>query len=89
MIAGTAKQMELLRYIAGYQESHGVSPTYEEAKDALGLKNKSVVFYRLKRLEERKLLTITHRLHRSIQLHHIPSIPRSPTGEPLYFVRVK
>ena len=37
----TKKQYELLQYIDGYLKDNGVSPSYDEMKDALGLQSKS------------------------------------------------
>ena len=37
----TRKQHELLSYINGYLSEHGVSPSFDEMKDALGLRSKS------------------------------------------------
>src|SRR5688572_12876882 len=55
----TAKQHELLRYIQRKLEETGISPSFEEMKDALDLKSKSGVHRLISALEERGFL---HRL---------------------------
>jgi repressor LexA len=55
----TAKQHELLRFIQRKLEETGISPSFEEMKDALELKSKSGVHRLISALEERGFL---HRL---------------------------
>ncbi len=49
----TPKQHELLCFIHNSLEESGVSPSFEEMKDALGLKSKSGVHRLISALEER------------------------------------
>lgn len=49
----TAKQHELLRFIQHKLEDSGISPSFEEMKDALDLKSKSGVHRLISALEER------------------------------------
>jgi repressor LexA len=49
----TAKQHELLRYIQHKLEETGISPSFEEMKEALDLKSKSGVHRLISALEER------------------------------------
>lgn len=50
----TSRGDELLAFIAGFLMEHGgIAPTYDEMKDALGLKSKSGVHRMLGQLEER------------------------------------
>jgi repressor LexA len=49
----TAKQHELLRFIQRKLEETGISPSFEEMKDALDLKSKSGVHRLISALEER------------------------------------
>ncbi len=83
----TPQQARALRYIAGYvQASEGVSPTYSEVRDALGVRSNSSVHRALVALEERGCI---HRLpHRSraVDLLVPVAIPRAPDGAPLYAV---
>ena len=52
----TAKQHELLRFIQHRLEETGISPSFEEMKDALDLKSKSGVHRLISALEERGFL---------------------------------
>src|SRR6478735_4540853 len=52
----TAKQHELLLYIQRKLEETGISPSFEEMKDALDLKSKSGVHRLISALEERGFL---------------------------------
>ena len=49
----TRKQHELIRFIQARLEESGVSPSFEEMKDALDLKSKSGVHRLISALEER------------------------------------
>src|ERR1043165_4827902 len=52
----TAKQHELLRFIQRKLEETGISPSFEEMKEALELKSKSGVHRLISALEERGFL---------------------------------
>ena len=49
----TKKQLELLRYIDRHTKRRGVSPSFDEMKEALGLKSKSGIHRLITGLEER------------------------------------
>ena len=49
----TKKQKQLLNYIGTFQSRNGVTPSYEEMKDALELKSKSGIHRLILALEER------------------------------------
>ena len=49
----TAKQRELLQFITVRLEDSGISPSFEEMKEALDLKSKSGVHRLISALEER------------------------------------
>ena len=49
----TRKQSELLLYINSYLANEGLSPSFDEMKDALGLKSKSGIHRLISGLEER------------------------------------
>jgi repressor LexA len=49
----TKKQLELLRYIDSHMKQRGVSPSFDEMKEALGLKSKSGIHRLITGLEER------------------------------------
>ncbi|WP_034961025.1 LexA family protein, partial [Komagataeibacter kakiaceti] len=56
----TKKQHELLLFIDGHLRSTGFSPSFDEMKDALGLRSKSGIHRLISALEERGFL---HRRH--------------------------
>ena len=49
----TKKQLELLRFIDSHMKQRGVSPSFDEMKEALGLKSKSGIHRLITGLEER------------------------------------
>ncbi|MEX2454924.1 MAG: repressor LexA, partial [Rhodospirillaceae bacterium] len=49
----TRKQHELLTFIDTHLHAHGVSPSYDEMKEALNLKSKSGIHRLITALEER------------------------------------
>jgi repressor LexA len=86
----TARQMEVLRFIIGYRARHRWrhAPTFQEIADGVGLASTSGVFRLLNGLEERGHIRRLPNCSRAMEvLTNIP-VPRSPDGEPLYFVRV-
>jgi repressor LexA len=52
----TRKQHELLLFINSHLQAHGVSPSFDEMKEALGLKSKSGIHRLITGLEERGFL---------------------------------
>ena len=52
----TKKQKQLLNYISTFQSRNGVTPSYEEMKDALELRSKSGIHRLILALEERGFL---------------------------------
>lgn len=83
----TKRQLEALRFIRGYQQAKGRSPSLREIASGTGAKAVSGVFNLLLGLEERALIYRPSGAHRTIHIGPDVAIPRSPTGEPLYFVR--
>lgn len=80
---------DVLRYVAGYLEARdGVSPSYQDICDALGVSSKSMVDARLAEIEASGRLFRMKRHRRAMALTEPITIPRAPDGEPLYFVRV-
>lgn len=90
MIPPTSRQQDLLRYIAGYLAAHdGVSPSFSEMRDALGLSGKSNVHRLLGDLAERGQIRRRLGTARAIEvLAHVP-LPRAPDGAPLYAVPIE
>ncbi|PTB85752.1 repressor LexA, partial [Pseudidiomarina aestuarii] len=58
----TRKQYELLVYIDNYLRDHGISPSFDEMKEALSLKSKSGIHRLITGLEERGFIRrLAHR----------------------------
>lgn len=84
MIGVTKRQAELLDYIEVYQQHNGgVAPSFEEMKDALGLKSKSGVHRLITSLEERGLISRIPDRARAIRTARLPEygLQSYSTGE--------
>ncbi len=76
----TKKQHDLLLYIHSCIDKNGVSPSFDEMKDALDLKSKSGIHRLIKALEERGFIRrIAHRA-RALEVVKMPGdvIPSAP-----------
>ncbi len=71
----TPKQLQLLLYINGRLNRDGISPTFEEMKDAVGIKSKSGIHRLITALEERGFL---HRLPYRARALEILKMPPEP-----------
>ena len=86
MIGLTARQLELLRFIRGYQIAKGgVSPTLKQCAAAVGLRNRGGAHAILKRLSERGAVRVQADRRLQIEIIEAPAIP-SINGVPLYAV---
>lgn len=84
----TKKQHELLAFIYGWSQKSGVSPSFDEMKEALNLKSKSGVHRLITGLEERGFIRrLAHRA-RAIEILRLPDGSRvdnaAPTPEPAW-----
>ncbi|NJM51296.1 MAG: transcriptional repressor LexA [Sphingomonadales bacterium] len=68
----TVKQNELLRFIHERLEESGVSPSFEEMKDALNLKSKSGVHRLIGALEERGFIRRLPNRARALEILQMP-----------------
>ncbi len=68
----TRKQYELLVYIDKHLKQTGYSPSFEEMKDALGLKSKSGIHRLISALEERGYLARHHHRARALDVLRLP-----------------
>ena len=68
----TAKQQQLLRFIQTRLDSDGVSPSFEEMKDALDLKSKSGVHRLINALEERGFIRRLPNRARALEILKVP-----------------
>jgi repressor LexA len=85
----TRKQHELLTYIHGRLGETGVSPSFEEMKDALELKSKSGVHRLISALEERGFIRRLANRARALEILRMPeakagiaSAPKGPITPP-------
>lgn len=86
MMGLTPRQMQLLRFIAGYQAAHGgVSPTMIECARGMGLKTKSAAHRLACGLEERGAVRWQAGVRRAIEVLVPVPVP-SINGVPLYAV---
>ena len=68
----TAKQHELIRFIQQRLEETGISPSFEEMKDALDLKSKSGVHRLISALEERGFIRRLPNRARALEVIRMP-----------------
>jgi len=75
----TRKQHELLVHIDRHLRETGVSPSFEEMKDALGLRSKSGIHRLISALEERGFLRRHHHRARALEVLRLPEdrMPRA------------
>src|SRR5688572_30978727 len=78
----TAKQHELLRYIQRKLEETGISPSFEEMKDALDLKSKSGVHRLISALEERGFIRRLPNRARALEVLRQPENVSSSSARP-------
>jgi repressor LexA len=74
----TAKQRELLQYIDGRLKQSGVSPSFDEMREALDLKSKSGVHRLISALEERGFIRRLPNRARALEVVKMPETA-SPT----------
>ncbi|GMM94418.1 transcriptional repressor LexA [Qipengyuania sp. MTN3-11] len=82
----TAKQHELIRFIQTRLEATGISPSFEEMKEALDLKSKSGVHRLISALEERGFIRRLPNRARALEIVKLPedavSAPRASAPTP-------
>jgi repressor LexA len=74
----TAKQHELLHFIQQRLDASGISPSFEEMKDALGLKSKSGIHRLISALEERGFLRRLPNRARALEVLKLPEAAKVP-----------
>ena len=73
----TAKQHELLHFIQQRLDASGISPSFEEMKEALGLKSKSGIHRLISALEERGFLRRLPNRARALEVLKLPEAAKS------------
>ena len=77
----TRKQHELLTFIDGRLGSTGIAPSYDEMKDAVGLKSKSGIHRLITALEERGFIRRLPHRARAVEVMKLPRQASSSKGE--------
>src|ERR671916_261970 len=77
----TAKQHELLQFIQRRLEATGISPSFEEMKEALDLKSKSGVHRLISALEERGFLRRLPNRARALEVLRQPRARPEPAND--------
>ncbi|MDY1007939.1 LexA repressor [Sphingomonas sp. T1] len=77
----TRKQHELVCFINDRLAETGVSPSFEEMKDALDLKSKSGVHRLISALEERNFIRRLPNRARALEVLRMPERPEAATGQ--------
>src|SRR5579875_3765095 len=78
----TAKQHELICFIHDRLADTGVSPSFEEMKEALDLKSKSGVHRLISALEERQFLRRLPNRARALEVLRMPDRPAGKAKAP-------
>lgn len=78
----TPKQHDLLMFIKGRLDESGVSPSFEEMKDALGLHSKSGIHRLIKALEERGFIRRLPNRARALEVIKLPLDEQAATPAP-------
>ena len=78
----TAKQHELIRFIQQRLEETGISPSFEEMKEALDLKSKSGVHRLISALEERGFIRRLPNRARALEVVKLPEDAVMGSGKP-------
>ena len=78
----TAKQHELLMFIHGRLGRTGVSPSFDEMREALELKSKSGVHRLISALEERKFIRRLPNRARALEVVKLPETSQAPVAVP-------
>jgi repressor LexA len=77
----TAKQHELLHFIQQRLDVSGISPSFEEMKEALGLKSKSGIHRLISALEERGFLRRLPNRARALEVLKTPEGTKAPVRD--------
>ena len=77
----TRKQLELLRFVHEKLKESGVPPSFDEMKDALGLRSKSGIHRLITGLEERGFIRRLANRARAIEVIKLPDAVRRQPGD--------
>jgi repressor LexA len=79
----TAKQRELLMFIDGRLKENGISPSFDEMREALDLKSKSGVHRLISALEERGFIRRLPNRARALDVVKLPEVRPSASVTPI------
>lgn len=90
MIGLTPRQMDALRFIAGFQQAKGYSPCLREIAVGMGCspKSKGRIWETVRGLQERGAVRVLDGRTRAIEVLVPVAIPRAPDGAPLQVVSI-
>ena len=83
----TSRQLDLLRYIQGYLEAKGYSPSIGEMADGIGTRSRGDTHQALVELERLGCIRRLPRRARAVEILKPVVIPRGPNGEPVFFLQ--
>ena len=83
----TAKQRELLLFIEGRLKQDGVSPSFDEMREALDLKSKSGVHRLISALQERGFIRRLPNRARALEVLKLPEASAPSAGAPIATLR--
>ncbi|MFA6219626.1 MAG: hypothetical protein WC692_07575 [Erythrobacter sp.] len=89
MISLTLRQQDVLRFIIGFQQAKGFSPSFREIAQGVGNRAVSRVALHLDVLEERGAIRRLASRARAIEVLVQLPIPHASDGAPLYHVRTE
>lgn len=78
----TVKQRELLQFISDRLNASGVSPSFDEMREALALKSKSGVHRLISALEERQFIRRLPNRARALEVLRMPESSPAPAAAP-------
>lgn len=84
----TPRQADALRFISGFIEANGYSPTRREIMAGIGNAGPASVQRLTEALEERGAIRTLRYRDRSIEVLRSIAMPRAPDGTPLYAVPI-
>lgn len=85
----TAKQHELLLFIQSHLAETGISPSFDEMRDAIGLKSKSGVHRLIGALEEREFLRRLPNRARALEVLRMPEDAHRPISAEVSKISVR
>lgn len=67
-VKGTAREEDFLSFVADYLKENGYAPSYEEIREALGLRSKGSVFNMMRKLSDDGKIVYTKQRARTLRV---------------------